>query len=92
MGRGIGSSASRRGLWRLMLKLPSMRGRLQILAATSTPLDGMLEAYEEASTTLERMTQEREAERDALIDEYQTVCSEIETDVVRYVLEHTHIP
>lgn len=84
-----GATAAKRGLWRLMLKLPAVRGRLQLLAAQPSPLDGLLEAYEEASTALERMSRDRPRQECPLIEEYEAMCAEIESDVVRYVLEHS---
>lgn len=83
-----GSGAAQRGLWRLMLKLPAMRGRLQLLAAKSSSLNDLFEAYEDASTTLERMSRDRTREECPLMDEYETVCAEIESDVIHYVLQH----
>ena len=83
-----GSGAAQRGLWRLMLKLPAMRGRLQLLAAKSSSLDDLFEAYEEASSTLERMAKDRAREECPLVEEYETVCSEIESDVIHYVVQH----
>jgi len=80
----FGTEIAHRGLWRLMLKLPAMRGRLQIAAAQSLPLDDLFEAYEIASTTLDRF--QREGEQRAR--EYENLCSEIETDVIRFILDH----
>ena len=55
---GHASKTAQRGLWRLMLKLPALRGRLQILAARSRQFDDLFEAYEEASHALERFQRE----------------------------------
>lgn len=85
---GNGSGASQRGLWRLMLKLPAMRGRLQLLAAKSSSLNDLFEAYDEASAAVERMSRERSREDCPLLEEYETVCTEIESDVIHYVLRH----
>ncbi|MDR7147956.1 hypothetical protein [Rhizobium sp. BE258] len=88
-GTGVnGSGTAQRGLWRLMLKLPAMRGRLQILAATSPSITDLFEAYEEASLTLERMSKDRPRSQCPLREEYETVCAEIESDVIHYVLGH----
>jgi hypothetical protein len=86
-GRG-GATAAKRGLLRLMMKLPAVRGRLQVLAAKPSSLDGLLEAYEEASAALERMSRDRSRDDCPLIEEYEAVCAEIEADVIRHVLEH----
>ncbi|NTI32855.1 hypothetical protein [Rhizobium rhizogenes] len=93
MGRGnrsdgLPDGAAQRGLWRLMLKLPAVRGRLQILAGRSEALDSLCEAYEDASSTLERVLREPGDDKCPLVEEYRTICSEIETDVVAYCLKH----
>ncbi|MDE1154715.1 MAG: hypothetical protein PW735_03175 [Acidobacteriaceae bacterium] len=91
MGRGEADErapegTARRGLWRLMLRLPGLRGKLQILAGRSESLAGLCEAYEDASVTLERMLREPGDANCAMIKEYQTICGEIESDVIQYCL------
>lgn len=83
-----GTETARRGLWRLMLKLPAVRGRLQILATKSRSLDDLFEAYEEASLALERLMRQPGDEHCSMVAEYETICAEIESDVIQYVLEH----
>jgi hypothetical protein len=76
-----------RGLWRLMLKLPALRGRLQVLAAKSESLGSLCEAYEDASVTLDRL---RNAPGDVncpMVREYEILCAEIEADVIQYCLQ-----
>lgn len=87
---GNGAAAAKRGLWRLMLKLPAIRGRLQLLAARASSLDDLCEAYEEASVALARMSRDRDREDCPLIDEYENVCAEIESDVIDHVLKHSY--
>ncbi|MDM9623017.1 hypothetical protein A6U87_07370 [Rhizobium sp. AC44/96] len=82
-----GSKEAQRGLWRLLLKLPSIRGRLQIIAARSSHLNELFEAYEEANVALGRFQKERDRESCPLIEEYEALCAEIESDVLRLVLE-----
>lgn len=82
------SKTAQRGLWRLMLKLPAMRGRLQILATKSRPLNDLFEAYEEACFTLERLMRQPGDEHRPMVAEYETICAEIESDIIQYVLEH----
>jgi hypothetical protein len=95
LGNGNGRTshkAEHRGLLKLMLKLPAMRGRLQIVAASSRSLADIFEAYEEASEMLERLRQQGNKADSALLAEYENVCSEIESDVIRYCLdEHRHV-
>lgn len=92
MGRGNADArspegAAKRGLWRLMLKLPALRGRLQLLEGRSEALSSLCEAFEDASTTLERLQLTPDEEHHALLEEYRTTCAEIENDVIRYCLE-----
>ncbi|OWW02618.1 hypothetical protein ATY81_21325 [Rhizobium sp. R72] len=72
--------ATQRGRARLMLKLPAVRKQLQHLEEGS-PLDGILEAYDAACSALERFRQNLDG-GDRLIAEYETVCVEIEIDVL----------
>lgn len=83
-----GTETAQRGLWRLMLKLPAVRGRLQILATKSRSLDDLFEAYEEASLALERLIRQPGDEHCPMVLEYETICAEIESDIIQYVLEH----
>lgn len=82
------AGANERGLWRLMLKLPAIRGQLQVLAPRRESLRGLCEAYEDASTMLERLRNKPGEDHCPLVKEYETVCAEIETDVIQYCLEH----
>lgn len=91
MGRGDADEkapegSAKRGLWRLMLRLPALRGRLQILAERSDALSDLCEAYEDASVTLERMLRESGNANCPRIKEYQTICTEIESDIIQYCL------
>ena len=81
-----GSKEAQRGLWRLMLKLPAVRARLQIIAARTTHLNEIFEAYEEAIVALQRFQNERNRDTGALIGEYEALCAEIENDVLNIVL------
>lgn len=80
------AAAERRGLWRLMLKLPALRGRLQILVVGSESLGNLCEAYEDASVTLERLRNAQGDINEAMVKEYEIVCQEIESDVIGYCL------
>ncbi|MDL2409409.1 hypothetical protein PY650_28015 [Rhizobium calliandrae] len=83
---------ARRGLWRLMLRLPAMRGRLQILGAKSSALQDLFEAYEDASVTLERLLREPDGAAPQMIREYETICSEVENEVIEYCRGHSPDP
>jgi hypothetical protein len=69
-----------------MLRLPALRGRLQILATRPSSLDDLFEAYEDAAATLDRLQQRCDRRDAALIEEYLDLCSAIEADVETYVL------
>jgi len=73
----------RRGLIRLMLKMPVLRGRLQILSATNSNLLGLCGAYEDASTALERLRKEKGNANRVAIAEYEELCTELENDIIR---------
>ncbi|MGQ3212599.1 MAG: hypothetical protein ACT6U0_12360 [Shinella sp.] len=71
-----------------MLKLPALRGRLQILAARRDSIINLFEAYEDASVTLQRLRTAPGEQDHLLALEYETICSEIETEVIEYCLKH----
>ena len=85
-GRPRGSGE--RGLWRLMLKLPALRGSLQILAARNASIINLFEAYEDASVAFQRLGAAPGEQNRLLALEYETICSEIETEIIAYCLEH----
>lgn len=80
--------ASHRGLLKLMVKLPSIRGHLQMIAARQTSLLDLCEAYDEATAMLDRLERGQAEDFGGLLQEYRTLCSEIETDVIQYCLQH----
>lgn len=81
------SDAERRGLRRLMLKLPTVRGRLQMIDGKSESLGSLCEAYEDASSTLDRLRSVVGDANRTMVHEYEIVCAEIEADVIKYCLE-----
>lgn len=85
-GNTSSKGASQRGLLKLLLKLPSVRGRLQMIAAKPSSLHFLFEAYDAATDMLERL--ERNGADASDLMEYRTICQEIETDVIRYCLDH----
>lgn len=80
--------AAQRGLLKLMLKLPSVRGPLQILAGRSIALSSLFEAYDDATDMLDKLQARRIEGEEGLLDEYRTICAEIEGDVIRHCLQH----
>lgn len=73
---------ARRGLLKLMLRLPALRGQLQVLCASDASVLGLCGAFDDASTTLERLRKNRSDQDADAILEYETICFEIETDII----------
>lgn len=67
------------GRARLGMALPRHRGGL--LATKDQRLDDLFECYALASTTLDNLQREL-PRREALIDEYQEICRNLQADVV----------
>lgn len=78
----MGNALAQRGLLKLMMKLPAVRGRLQILMAHDGSVEALCEAYEEACTALERF---RGSDLE-MADEYELICAEIESDIIQSCL------
>jgi len=87
-GEELPLGSADRGLWRLMLKLPALRGRLQILSAKTSTLASLCEAYEDACVMLQRLRATPIAAASPMLQEYETICLEIETEVIEYCIEH----
>jgi hypothetical protein len=85
---GLTEGTGQRGLWRLMLRLPAVRGQLQILVPRTDSLGDLCEAYEDASVTLERLRSMQGEDNCPRVREYETICAEIESEVIQYCLEH----
>jgi len=83
---GLPHGSGERGLWRLMLKIPAIRGKLQILAARNTSIINLFEAYEDACVTLQRLRREPGEKNCPRVREYETICSEIETEIIDYCI------
>ncbi|MEK1894243.1 MAG: hypothetical protein AAAB20_13350 [Rhizobium sp.] len=81
------TGAERRGLRRLMLRLPAVRAQLQLIGEKSESLGSLCEAYEDASSMLDRWRSVVGDTNHAMVHEYEIVCAEIEADVVKYCLE-----
>jgi hypothetical protein len=70
------------GLRRLMLKLPAFRRHWHVQAgsSSSTVLQELFQAYDEACLALEAFRRERDH---PLVAEYENVCAELEADITR---------
>lgn len=64
-----------------MLKLPAMRGQLQMLSIRNSSLVSLCDAFDEASSTLDRLRR-NDSTDDKLLVEYETLCSDIENEVI----------
>ena len=82
------AGAAQRGLSRLMLTMPAARRQLQMLSGKCIGLLSLCEAYEDANATLDRLLRQAGDAKCPMVEEYRTVCREIESDVLRYCLDH----
>ena len=73
---------NRRGLAKLMLRMPALRGRLQILSATNAGVFSLCGAFEEATSTLDRLRKEKSRVERSVIREYETLCEDIEREII----------
>jgi len=69
------------GLIKLMVKLPVLRGELQIIYGQDSTLRELSEAYNEATEMLALLRGNPLSDR-ALLAEYEAVCGDIENDVL----------
>jgi len=72
---------NRRGLLKLMLRMPTVRDRLQMLSANDDVL-ALCGAFEDASATLERLQRERTGVNLPAIVEYEELCRDIEREIM----------
>ena len=72
--------AGRRGMLKLMMKKPAIRGRLQILAVTDDSILSLCGAFEDAVSTLENLRRQEVRLRES-IAEYEVLCNEIEMEI-----------
>ncbi len=72
-----------------MLRLPSFRGQLQLLWQSDTCLEALCKAYEDATSTLERLVRKSDLGEEGLADEYRSLCLALESDVRNRCLSRT---
>jgi hypothetical protein len=82
MGRSV--DPAHRGLLKLMLRLPSRRAELQRMWPDDLTFVSLCEAYDDATTTLERMVVRPLPTDGLLVDEYREICADLEADVERH--------
>lgn len=68
-----------------MLKLPVLRGQLQLLSAKDSSLHSLCEAYDEATSMLDR-ERSGQLQDKAVLAEYELICREIEEEVIAICL------
>jgi hypothetical protein len=71
-----------KGLLRLMVKLPAIRGELQIIYGRDELIRDLAEAYEDAIETLAGL-QSNAISKHGMIREYEAICADIEEEIVR---------
>jgi len=72
----------RRGLMKLMLRMPALRGKLQLTSVTNPDMLSLCGAFEDASTMLERLRKERSPNNTSAITEYEILCEELEQEII----------
>ncbi|MBL8576469.1 MAG: hypothetical protein JNK47_04530 [Mesorhizobium sp.] len=72
---------NRRGLLKLMLRMPEMREHLKELSATNESVALLCGAFEDASAILEKLQMNPAEANHSAISEYRLICSEIESEV-----------
>jgi hypothetical protein len=80
-GDVMDKASAQRGLWKLMLKLPAMRGKLQIFSAQNQDILGLCEAFEQAYGMLDGLRKAPAPDLKLML-EYENLCSDIENEVV----------
>ena len=73
---------NRRGLMKLMLRVPALRGKLQIVSASNAEMFSLCGAFEDASSTLDRLRRQGEQANPAVVEEYESLCDEIEREII----------
>lgn len=73
---------NRRGLLKLMLRLPALRGRLRIVSATNADMFSLCGAFEDASSMLERLRREKTEANPSVVREYENLCHELEQEII----------
>jgi hypothetical protein len=72
---------NRRGLLKLMLRIPEFRARLQELGATNADFLSLCGAFEDASSTLDHLRRDHARYDETAISEYEELCDDIESEI-----------
>ena len=73
---------NRQGLIKLMLRMPALRGQLQLLAARDDHFLSLCGALEEASVTLASLKARTPPDEWSKVPEYEQICAEIEDEII----------
>jgi hypothetical protein len=86
------SPTQRRGLLKLMVRLPALRRALQILGAQPGLHGVLFSAYDQATSMLANLRLAPDEPDDRLIREYEAACAALETEIIHRCLEfHTNL-
>jgi len=72
----------RRGLAKLMLRLPALRGELQLMAARDAGFLNLCGAFDEASTMLGKLRKKNDEKDRFIEEEYELIVAQIELEVI----------
>lgn len=86
------SAADRRGLLKLMLKMPALRRQLQGLSARDEGILSLCGAFEDATDTLQRLRLTDPERHRLTILEYENICAEIEQDIIKICMSSSGAP
>ena len=80
--------SNHRGLLKLMLRLPAMRGTLQMLNARSDGMRSLCEAFDDATATYDILMKAGVTRNQQLIEEYEGIIKDLEAEVIRDCLNY----
>ena len=81
----IEAARNRKGLMKLMLTIPALRGEIQLLSVRNEDVFSLCGAYDDASLTLERLRKSGE-DRDVVL-EYENICADIEREIIEICID-----
>ena len=79
------AARNQKGLMKLMLRIPALRGEIQLLSVRNEDVFSLCGAYDDASLTLERLRKSGE-DRDVVL-EYENICAEIEREIIEICID-----
>ena len=79
------AARNQKGLMKLMLRIPSLRGELQLLSVRDEDVFSLCGAYDDASLTLERLR--KSGEDRVVVLEYENICADIEREIIEICID-----